>query len=375
MSYRVLYATGGTGGHIYPAVAAAQLLHERFPGSQQHFAGGNLLANRFIAGTPFPFEEIPCGAFSSKNPLNFLLSSLAVAQGFRKSCQLLCRTAPELVVAFGSYHTFPLLLAACYKGIPYILHEANAVPGRVNSLLSRRSAVTATFFPAAAAYLSGSVELAKMPLRWCAARDKVEKSAALAYFGLDPSRKTVLLFGGSQGARALNSLFAKIPADLWAPFSSAFQILHFTGDVAAVAALEQGYRSAAVSAAVKPFEARMDLAWQAADLAVCRAGASTIAEALEFSVPTILIPFPHAKDDHQSKNAAFVSEQLSGGVLLPENQTSPEVIINLLRSLLLDDPDLFNKMRKNLQNHKNEISSRPDLAGIVVQLINRQRTI
>lgn len=375
MSYRVLYATGGTGGHIYPAVAAAQLLQERFPGSLQHFAGGHLLTNRFIAGTSFPFEEISCGVFSSKNPMNLLNSSLAVAKGFRQSCQLLKRTAPELIVAFGSYHTFPLLLAACYKGVPYVLHEANAVPGRVNSLLSGRSAVTATFFPAAAAHLSGSVELAKMPLRWCAARDKVEKSAALVYFGLDPCRKTILLFGGSQGALAINSLFAKIPAGLWAPFSSAFQILHFTGDAAAVAPLELAYRSAALPAVVKPFEARMNLAWQAADLAVCRAGASTIAEALEFSVPTILIPFPHAKDDHQSKNAAFVSERLSGGVILRENQASPQAMINVLRSLLVDDAHLLDKMRKNLQDHKNEISSRPDLAGIVVELIDRQRKI
>lgn len=375
MSYRVLYATGGTGGHIYPAVATAQLLQQRFPGSHQHFAGGNLLANRFLAGTPFPFEEIPCGRGVSKNPIKLLNSSLAIAKGFLQSCRLLARFSPELLVAFGSYYTFPLLLAAAYKGIPYIIHEANAVPGRVNALLSGRSLLTATFFPAAQAHLSGYVTLAKMPLRWCTTHHKVEKSKALAYFGLDPCCKTILLFGGSQGARALNSLFVNIPTDLWEPFSSAFQILHFTGDASVVDAIEQGYRRNVLSAVVKPFEARMDLAWQAADLAVCRAGASTIAEALEFSVPTILIPFPFAKDDHQNKNAAFVAQQLEGGVILPENAASAHVMIDLLNNFFFNEDSFLDKMRKNLQKYKNEINSRPDLAAIVVEVIDRQRKI
>jgi UDP-N-acetylglucosamine--N-acetylmuramyl-(pentapeptide) pyrophosphoryl-undecaprenol N-acetylglucosamine transferase len=370
MPYRVLFATGGTGGHVYPAVATAQKLLQQVPTAQILFAGGKLSANRFLAESAFPFAEIFCGTFSSKNPLNLLKSSYAIAKGFTQSCKLLSEFSPKLILAFGSYHTFPLLLAAAYKRIPYLLHEANTIPGRVNRLLSKGSATTATFFPGAADHLSGRVTLARMPLRWCSVAHRVPRVEANAYFGLDPTRTTILLFGGSQGARALNSLFAQMTEKLWSSLSEKLQILHFTGDTTAAEKLQNHYRNASISAVVKPFETQMHLAWQVADLAICRAGASTVAEALEFSVPTILIPYPYGKDDHQTQNAIFVAEQLQGGIHLPETDANPERMINLLQQIFSKDQPLVRQMQINLQTYNAEIETRPHLVAIATALLN-----
>lgn len=373
MSYRILLATGGTGGHVFPAIAVAEALLQRHPDAQLLFAGGGLGSNRFLVRSCFVGKEISCGSFSSKNPLSFLHSLSKIACGCFQSSRLLNHFSPELLIAFGSYYTFPLLCAAIGKGIPLLVHEANSIAGRVNRLAARYADLTAIYFPLTCSSLVGKVVLAQMPLRSAYVFSAQKKQQAYEYFGFDPKRLTLLIFGGSQGARALNALFMEIPIAYWAVFSSAIQILHFTGNEGDARQLHVRYCSAGISAVVKPFESHMDRAWHAADLAICRAGASTIAEALAFRVPMLFIPYPYATDDHQRHNAQFVVEQIRAGHMLGETAATAEVLVDFLQQLLAGEAAVLRRWQRAIEQHMEEEKRRPDLASLAIELIEQKR--
>jgi UDP-N-acetylglucosamine--N-acetylmuramyl-(pentapeptide) pyrophosphoryl-undecaprenol N-acetylglucosamine transferase len=305
---RVLIAAGGTGGHIYPALALAHQLSEN-DDIAVAFAGGNLTQNRYFDSADYPVYTTSCGAFTSKNPLKIIRSFGKIGWGLWQSHQHLRAFKPDLAVGFGSYYTFPILIAALLRKVPVILHESNSIPGKVNRLLSPYAVVTGIHFPETALQLKGETTVVGMPLRPGFKKGSVTPVEARAYFQLTSEKPILLVFGGSQGANLINRAVVEA---LCTPFGQRLQVIHIAGGTEGAKILRYRYREWGISACVKEFETRMDLAWQAADLMISRAGAGTISEAIEFEIPGLLIPFAKAADNHQEKNADFMVNTVGG---------------------------------------------------------------
>lgn len=287
---RLLLSAGGTGGHIFPALALAEELKTRHDCSIL-FAAGKLSKNPYFPQDAFPFKDVSCSSM--------LLKGIGMnCKGVYESIRIIKEYQPDAVVGFGSYYTLPTLAAAAILRIPILLHEANSIPGRVNRLFSPFAKKTWVSFTEAKSRLSGSIEICKMPLRSRFKKGLVSKQEACSYFGLNPDSPILLVFGGSQGAKRINDLFSGSTSGL-----TQFQIIHFTGSKSCEESLSKLYNANGIRACVRSFESRMDLAWAAADIAVTRAGASSLAEQWEFGVPGILIPYPEATDNHQDYNA------------------------------------------------------------------------
>lgn len=356
---KIIIATGGTGGHIYPAVALGKQLENHLPLENLLFVGGALNTNRFF-DRRFPYQSISCGSFVRKNPLALFNSLNQIGKGIAQSLKIFKKFRPALVVAFGSYYTFPLLTAAKLASIPFVLHEANSMPGKVNRLFSGSALLTGIHFPSAADRLKGNTQPVGMPLRENFKRLSSSKEMACAYFNLSQNVPTLLIFGGSQGAKILNTPRA---IEQW---PSPLQILHFTGDSTLVPVLEASYKSMGIRCLVKAYENRMDLAWQAADFMISRAGASTIAEQLEFEVPGLLIPYRYAADNHQEHNADFMCDQIGGGIKLLEREIDPIVFADKIKQVILQ----ADQMRLSMKNYKKQTKNR-DFFEIIKEFLER----
>ncbi len=370
MVKRLLIAVGGTGGHIYPALALAQKLKEKHPDVYIMFAGGGLEENRYFDRQSYPYRQVACGSFPLKNPLKCLRSLGSLFFGLWQSEKVLKALNPEIVVGFGSYHSLPLMLAAKRRSIPIVLHEANAFPGKVNRLMSRYAVVTGLHLPVAAQYLKGKTVEVGLPLRGALTRDAAAREEALKYYGLSPNQRILLIFGGSQGAFSINKL-ALEAISLYTGERDLLQIVHLTGNSSETLRAIKEYHSLGLKASVKNFEPHMEKAWSIADVAIGRAGAGTIAEAMEFEVPTILIPYPHASEDHQSKNANFMVDVVRGGIKLTEKQTDSKGLSREISFFFANNASKLEKMKKAIYQYKSNIRQH-DMCSLISELIPSQ---
>lgn len=362
---KVLISTGGTGGHIFPAIALAQQLLEDDPTCQVRFIGGGLSDNKYFDKGSYAFDNISCGSFVVKNPVSLVSSLFKIARGIWESCKIIRRFTPNVVVGFGSFYAFPPLVAARVMSVPLVLHEANSFPGKTISFMSRWATVTGVHFPATVGRLKGTVVEVGMPLRKGLRKGATTVEEARGYFGLGDKKLTILVFGGSQGARALNGCVVQALCRIK---TIPFQVVHFAGDPTAVERIAQSYADAGVDACVKPFEARMDMAWQAADCVIGRAGASTVAELVEYEVPAILIPYPYAAG-HQDHNASFVVNEVGGGIELVEKGGTQDNLLtaeSLQKKLeaMIGHSGTLTSMREAIRKYK-ERSRTQDLISIV----------
>lgn len=312
MSKRLLFAAGGTGGHLFPAETLAKALLEKIPTLDIHFAAHGLSTNKRFK-QEFPFTDIQAASIK-KNPLTWCTTAYALTSGLFQAIKLLRAKKPDLVVGFGSYHTAPITAAAALLGVPFVLFESNSTPGQVIRHFSKRARWTGIYFPECEERLQGNLRLVHMPLRHTFKREKQPtREEAARYYGLDPTKKTVLIFGGSQGARRINELmFQAYPLVT----TENLQYLHFTGS----ADLHSPY----AHGVVKPFEERMEMAYALGDLVISRSGAATIAELQAFDLPAIFIPYPNAADNHQEKNGRFVENVLRRALVIREADCTGE---------------------------------------------------
>lgn len=370
MQKKILITVGGTGGHVYPALSLAQQLKSSHPQLDILFAGGNLIANRYFEHGSFPYSSISCGSFAKKNPFSLTSACFSIAKGLWQSRRILKDFMPDLVVGFGSYYTLPTLLAAKLGKFPIVLHESNSIPGKVNRLMSPHAVLTGIHFPGTASLLKGKTIEVGMPLREGYKQGNNSSEICASYFQLetDKNKKTLLVFGGSQGAQALNQLVADTLSQYRTLLAPQLQIIHLTGNNETVAPFKQAYQQSGISACVKDFEKRMDLAWQAADLVISRAGAGTIAEEMEFEVPGILIPYPHAADSHQEKNAAFMVQTVKGAEMFHEKILTSEHLKNALSSFLENNAAKLKTMKNLIQIYK-ENARQTDFCSLIISIL------
>lgn len=344
---RILLSAGGTGGHIFPAIALAEELTKY--SCSILFSGGNLSKNPFFEKEHYPYKEVSCGQLSLV-PWKFVSGSWDILKGVQESISIIQAFNPDLVVGFGSYYTLPVLIAAKCLGKPIFLHEANTIPGKVNKLFSPFVEQTCVHFPRTQALLKGKTVVGGMPLRSNFRKGQISKEEARKSFQLDPRLTTILVFGGSQGSKRINELFSEAALFHLKEMIPPFQILHFTGNHADAELLMGRYVSGNVAAYVRPFEKKMELAWAASDLSITRAGAASIAEQMEYAVPGLLIPFPFSSDGHQDANAE-VLEETGLGAKAAEDELTPQALAGKVQELYMQQKERVERFREYKKNH------------------------
>lgn len=363
MPKKILIATGGTGGHIFPAMALAQQFAEEE--AEVLFIGGGLSENRYFDRSAFPFQSVSCGTFTSRSPLTLLCTCGNILKGIWQSRTVIGDFQPDVIVGFGSYYSFPPLIAAKLQGVPVILHEANSIPGKVNKLLAPYALATGVHFPQTLKLLNGTKQEVGMPLRKHFKNNPAKAPEARRYFGLSEDSTVLLIFGGSQGARVIN--FHVLEA-LKTLNTTGVEVIHLAGDANQVRLLQQAYDNLGIKACVKPFEERMEIAWQAANFVISRAGASSIAEQLEFEVPGILIPFGRAADDHQNYNADFLVDTVRGAKKLQEHTLDTPSLAGLIEKFLTSDCALLKTMKSAMRDYKQSARTR-DLYSFINECV------
>ncbi len=352
---RVLITAGGTGGHLYPAQGLAQQLLKQVKAPQILFVAAGLATNRYFDRNQFSFKEVASSPLLSRHPVKSLKGFFHLFKGFRQSLKILKKYEPDVVVGFGSYYTVPILLAARWLKIPIVLHEANSTPGRANKWLASLATCVGLHFPSTAAFFKNKPTVdVGLPLREGYQLTSVDKEKALTYYGFSDRKPTLLICGGSQGARAINQLIKEC-LPIFKKLS--LQVIHLTGDAEMAAYLHSLYDSYQIPAQVKAFENQMQMAWRAADGFVGRSGASTIAEALEFEVPGILIPYPYATDQHQEKNADFLVKTVGSAWKLLESKLTPALLSKSIEALYQPEQILiFKKALKTYKQRPHQIT-------------------
>lgn len=329
-SPNILIAGGGTGGHLFPALAIADEIRKLEPNAKFLFAGSRgKIEARVVPERGFAFETIWISGFHRGMRLQNLLFPLRVVVSLFQSVSLIRRFRPDVVVGTGGYVCGPILFAASLRGIPTAIHESNSYPGVTTRLLSGRMKKVFTAFEATNRWLrrTNNVELVGTPTRELL--DNVSKETAIRFFELDHAKKTVLVFGGSLGATSINQAMMKIVEEV---SKQNVQFIWQTGekDFAEISKAIDGKNIGWVGA----FIDRMEYAYAAADIAVSRSGATTIAELTRVGKPAVLVPYPHAAADHQSMNAETVA--MAGAAIVVKDKDAlialGRVIVDLLKN-------------------------------------------
>lgn len=320
----VVIAGGGTGGHIYPGIAIARAIQQQHPDCQVHFVGtASGLENKIVPREGFPLHHINigklnhAGGFKSK-----LMTMLGMPKAFVQSIALLMELKPQAVLGVGGYASGPFVLVASLLGFRTAIWEPNAFPGMTNRWLSRFVGRSFVVFEEAAKFLrSQDVSQVGLPVR-----KEFESLAGLSLANRS-NEFHVLVFGGSQGARTINNTVrdAVLKGGAWL---ENVKIIHQTGphDFATISQSYQGLSNVEVHEYLYQIEKNFD--W--ADLIVCRAGASTVAEVAACGKPAIFIPLPTAADDHQRKNAESLLVHEAAAMILQRDLTADTLIAKIM---------------------------------------------
>lgn len=350
----VVFTCGGTGGHINPAIAVANIWKERHPDSKILFVGGNgELEKKLIANAGFALEGTPAAAFARGMSLESIKHNLhAVSRirlGIKKCKKLLKDFQADIVVGTGGWPSFPAIMAAHQLKIPICVHESNALPGLTTRLTAGWAEKVLVCFPESAQYYKDpkKVEVVGMPVR----REFIftQKDAARKELGLEQKPFVVSAFG-SQGARAMNEAVGnllKMEQDADFPFQHTHAVGRF-----GMAWMPEYLKNLGVNlegqkgVAVQEYIYNMPTLMAAADVVISRAGASTCNEIAASGTPCILVPSPNVTDNHQEKNARALEAQ-GGAVVILEKDCNAQSLMAAVQSLL-EDPQRREQMRKSL---------------------------
>ncbi|WP_432584893.1 UDP-N-acetylglucosamine--N-acetylmuramyl-(pentapeptide) pyrophosphoryl-undecaprenol N-acetylglucosamine transferase [Streptomyces sp. HD1123-B1] len=335
----VVIGAGGTGGHIYPGLALAEALRRADPSAHISFVGTERgLETRLIPEAGYRLHTVDMIPFDpALGARRFLLPAALMRCGAQVR-NIMREQGAQIGVGMGGYPSAPVIVGARLAGLPSLIHESNAVPGRANRFAARLTPHIALAFDRTRAHLPSRVnaETVGMPMVGpVAALDRhAERAAARLAFGIPAGVRLLVVNGGSLGAVRLNEAAVGL-ARRWRARTDV-RLLLKTGpdaldEVRSRLAAEGGDR---IAHAV-PYLDRMDLAYAAADLIVCRAGAATVAELAATGVPAVLVPYPHAPGDHQTHNARVLADA-GAALLLPDGETTPENLAALTEPLLND---------------------------------------
>jgi UDP-N-acetylglucosamine--N-acetylmuramyl-(pentapeptide) pyrophosphoryl-undecaprenol N-acetylglucosamine transferase len=365
-SCRVIISGGGTGGHIFPAVAIANELKRRRPDADILFVGANgRMEMTRVPEAGYRIVGLNISGLQRRLTPENLLFPLKVFQSVRKAGKLVEQFRPDAVVGVGGYASAPVLLAATSRAVPALIQEQNSYAGLVNKLLARRVDKICVayegmeqFFPQERLVLTGNPVRSEI-----AGGDRAE---ALQFFGLDPAKPVLLVIGGSLGARTLNQATAAALSRLR---EAGVQLLWQTGKLYFPTAEQQAAEYQPAGLQALEFIRRMDLAYAAADVVISRAGALSVSELCLTGKPSVLVPSPNVAEDHQTKNARALSTR--NAALLVTDADAPAQLYDVALDLL-SDPTRQAELRRHIQP-----LARPAATSTIVDeleiLIDRQR--
>jgi UDP-N-acetylglucosamine--N-acetylmuramyl-(pentapeptide) pyrophosphoryl-undecaprenol N-acetylglucosamine transferase len=351
---RVVIAGGGTGGHLYPGIAVARELLARRPDAQVSFAGtARGLEARVVPREGFALDLIRSGGIKGKSIADRARGLALVPVGLADAWRLLSARQPSLVIGVGGFSSGPVVLTAALRGIPTMLLEQNAVPGLTNRLLSRVVRAAAVTFESTQAFFGSKAFVSGNPVR----PEFLDAAGSGRESRIDDPTIGVLIFGGSQGAHAINVAMVEAAAGL-AAGGPRLRLTHQTGE-RDVEMVRAAYGQAGLAATVEPFLYDMGRQLGQADLIVCRAGATTLAEITAAGKAAILVPLPTATDDHQRKNAEALAAAGAAEVLLQQVMTGPLLASRILA--LAADPEARARLAA-----KARALGRPEAARLIV---------
>jgi len=358
----VLIAGGGTGGHLYPGIAVARELMSRDPRTTVVFVGTAAgIEARVIPREGFELELIRSSGLKGKSAVDRLRGAALLPQSAIDAWRVISRRRPSIVVGVGGYSSGPVVATARLRGIPTLLMEQNAMPGLANRSLAWVVDAAAVTYEESVRFFGRKAFMAGNPVRPEFFGDRVPVQEVAHDEQSSPrGAARVLVFGGSQGAHAINVAMVEAASRLGAE-AARLAVTHQTGE-RDLEMVREGYRQAGWQARVEPFLFSMDREMRAADLVVCRAGATTLAELTAAGRPSILIPLPTATDDHQRKNAqAMVGA--GAAVLLEQRELTGERLADAIVTLV---------DRRNERRQMSEAArrlARPDAARVIADRI------
>jgi UDP-N-acetylglucosamine--N-acetylmuramyl-(pentapeptide) pyrophosphoryl-undecaprenol N-acetylglucosamine transferase len=326
---RVLIAGGGTGGHLYPGIALAREIVRRDPSAQVVFVGtATGVEATVVPRAGFPLELIRVTGLKDKSGLRLIKGFFLLPRAAFDAWSVISRYRPDVVIGVGGFASGPALLLAALRGYPTMLLEQNALPGLTNRLLARWVKAAAVTFDDALATFPGTGFVTGNPVRpeFFDRADKEANDESVS----SPQAARVLIFGGSQGAHAINLAMVEAAPRLAAAGALRPEITHQTGQ-RDVELVRNAYQRAGLEARVEAFLFEMDREMKAADLVVCRAGATTLSELAAAAKPAILVPYPSAADDHQRKNARVIGDAGGAEVMDERDLTGDRLADALLR--------------------------------------------
>lgn len=333
--YRLLLTGGGTGGHLFPAVAAAEEFCRQKPGTQVLFVGTRRKVDQIgLAAYGYAGDSITCYGLKGKNPVDLLKALAVLPLSLLQAAGILRRFRPHVVLGVGGYVTGPVVVMAKVFGIPTVIHEQNSVPGLANRQLARFADRVCLSLPDGGDAFPGH----KRVFTGNPVRRAILDLAAAAPSQAPPS-KTVLVLGGSQGAQAINRLLPEAVQALPQGLRNRLGLIHQTG-AADYEVVSDRYRQMGMAAEVAPFFTDMAAVYARADLLVSRAGATTLAELAVLGKPALLIPYPLAADNHQEKNAQHYVNG-GGAMLLRQRELNGERLAEAMAEVLVDEARLI----------------------------------
>lgn len=359
---KVILTGGGTGGHIYPAIAIGRELLKNDSVSQIYYVGNpKNLEKNLISKEQFEFLSINVSGMPKNKNFTFIKWLFELAIAIIKCIKYFLNIKPNCILGTGGYVSGPALIAAKILNIPYMLHDSDAIPGIVSRKMAKWAKIVNTSFPEAAKFLnSKNIQLNGNPLR--NEFNNLDKQKSLSELNLNPNKKTILVMGGSQGAKSINKAISNSAEELINTLN--IQIIHQTGlknyeeymtEISSNLRNNPDYL-------VKAYIDNMGLYLAAADLVIARAGSLSLSEFNLCKIPSILIPYPYAANNHQYHNAKSLEKQ-NAAICLADNLCDSDNLIEIISNLLND--------KNKLQEMKiaNEKLAKPNSTKILADLL------
>jgi UDP-N-acetylglucosamine--N-acetylmuramyl-(pentapeptide) pyrophosphoryl-undecaprenol N-acetylglucosamine transferase len=359
---KVIISGGGTGGHIFPAIAIANALKALNPSVEILFVGAEgKMEMEKVPAAGYKIEGLPIAGIKRELSLDNLSFPFKLLKSLNKAGSVMKNFNPDVAVGVGGYASGPMLFTASRKGVPTLIQEQNSYPGITNKILSKKAAKVCVayenmdrFFEADKIIFTGN------PVREDIKHIDGKKFDACKFFGLDPEKPTLLVVGGSQGARSINRA---MKAGLKQINDAGVQLIWQTGKLFFSEAKEAVESLNVTSLHAFDFISKMDLAYAAADAVVARAGASTVSELCIVKKPAILVPLPTAAEDHQTKNCIALVERKAA--LLVNDSEASTILVNNALDLIANA-----SQRKSLSDNI-AVMARPDAAQQIAKEVLR----
>jgi len=361
---KILLSGGGTGGHVYPALALMRRIQEVDPTAEFLYVGTEKgLESKIVKDYNIPFASVEIKGFKRSLSLDTFKTIRMFISSIKQAKKIVKKFQPDIVIGTGGYVCAPVVYAASKLGIPSIIHEQNSVAGITNKFLSRYVTKIAICFEEV------KKDFAKYPAKICFTGNpraqevsNVQKKAALEEYNLDSKKPTVVIFGGSRGAKKINEAFIEALPML---ATKNYQVLMATGDVHYEAIQNQliKIKNDKFNVSVVSYIPNMPEVFSTASLVVSRSGATTLAELTALGLPSILIPSPYVTNDHQTKNAESLVNK-HAAMLLKESELTGEKLVETLDELMLD-PIKRQEMAENAKK-----IGMPDASDRLIEVIN-----